>query len=153
MTKKQNILFYIPTISQEWGGVRQYAAGLMELFPLLEEKYNFFILHDGNDSLIMDAISRSNNVKLINPQDFHSSKIQVLKNKFVIVYNFIRNKKNLEKIDLNNLKLMKIIEKHNISIIHCPYQFIPKVKGIKLITTLHDVQELYFPEFFTAEER
>ena len=46
MTEKQNILFYIPTISQEWGGVRQYSAGLMKLFPLLEEKYNFYIYHD-----------------------------------------------------------------------------------------------------------
>ena len=39
MSRKKNILFYIPNLSQDAGGVRQYAAGLLSFSISLKEKY------------------------------------------------------------------------------------------------------------------
>ncbi|MBS1736014.1 MAG: glycosyltransferase family 4 protein, partial [Bacteroidetes bacterium] len=58
---------------------------------------------------------------------------------------------NIKKPEINILDLL--CDKYRIDIIHCPYQFIPVSTKAKLITTLHDVQELHFPEYFSAEER
>lgn len=153
MIKKTNILFYIPELSQGVGGVRQYAAGLLNLFPGLQEQYNFFIYHDGNDEVVLNIIKENPQLKQIKSADYGITKSDRLQFK---IDRFLFRSKNIFKKKLPYPKpnvIDKIISVNKIDIIHCPYQYIPEVKNVKLITTLHDVQELYFPEFFTAEQR
>jgi glycosyltransferase involved in cell wall biosynthesis len=157
MTEKQNILFYIPTISQEWGGVRQYAAGLMNLFPLLEEKYNFYIYHDGEDPVIKSILSEHKNLVLVKPS-FINLKKDIFPKKLKYYINLFKNKFFGSKVSLvENSILDVVIHDYQIDTIHCPYQFLPSIKfqnkKVKRITTMHDVQELHFPEFFTAAQR
>lgn len=48
----------------------------------------------------------------------------------------------------------KIIKRSNIKLLHVPIQYSPIYKTfVPVITTMHDVQEFHFPEFFTASER
>jgi len=47
----------------------------------------------------------------------------------------------------------EIIRDYNIQVIHCPYQDLLIVGDTPSITTVHDVQELHFPEFFSSAER
>ena len=54
---------------------------------------------------------------------------------------------------LAELELQHYVDKYAIDIVHCPYQYAPNCLNTKVICTLHDVQELYFPEFFSPEER
>jgi hypothetical protein len=54
-------------------------------------------------------------------------------------------KKKIEFVDF-------LVRTLDIEIVHSPYQFIPKTTKAKLICTMHDVQELHFPEFFSAAE-
>ena len=157
MTEKQKRLVYIPTISQEWGGVRQYSAGLMKLFPLLEEKYNFYIYHDGEDPVIKSILSEHKNLVLIKPSSINLKK-DIFPKKLKYYINLFRNKFFRSKVSLVEKSVLDIvIYDYQIDIIHCPYQFFPSInflnKKVKRITTMHDVQELHFPEFFTAAQR
>ncbi|WP_143885572.1 glycosyltransferase family 4 protein [Chryseobacterium binzhouense] len=153
MSRKKNILFYIPNLSQDAGGVRQYAAGLLNLFTDLIDKYHFCIYHDGNDEVIMNILIENPHLKHIKSQDYDFTKKEIFNQNLLRIYNRSKNLL-IKKISFNKMTILdKIISLNNIDIIHCPYQYIPQKKNVKLITTLHDVQELYFPEFFTAEQR
>lgn len=155
-----NILFYIPFLSQEFGGVRQYSAGILALVGAMPSNFVFHIYHDGNDPVIMEILAKFPQFKLIKPKSVTLSKKEQNKKKLEY-YQAVFEKKVLKRkvnyYEKSELEL--IIEKFKIDIIHCPYQFIPEVRKtkinypVKLITTMHDVQELHFPEFFTAEER
>ena len=152
MTRKKNILFYIPTLSQDFGGIRQYSAGLLKLFSEITGIFNFFILHDGNDEVIMNLIIINPDLKQIKFSDYPLTKKERLRDKINYVYN--RTKNLITKVPYNKESTLdRIIRINSIDILHCPYQYLPKVKNVKLLTTMHDVQELYFPDFFSAEER
>jgi glycosyltransferase involved in cell wall biosynthesis len=145
MTK--NILFYIPTINQKEGGVRQYAFNILKTFSEnYSEDFTFYIYHKRKDQLFLDIVKENKNFALI--QTHLSAKIvikfQVILHKIIHFLTFKSTKLSLNFLDF-------LIKKHKIDIIHCPYQYIPKTKLAKLISTMHDVQELHFPEFFTAE--
>lgn len=48
----------------------------------------------------------------------------------------------------------RLIERSKIELLHVPIQYSPIYKTIvPVITTMHDVQEFHFPEFFSASER
>jgi glycosyltransferase involved in cell wall biosynthesis len=48
----------------------------------------------------------------------------------------------------------KIVKRSNIKLLHVPIQYSPIYKiSVPVITTMHDVQEFHFPEFFSAAER
>lgn len=136
----KNILFYIPTIDQRAGGIRQYSYNLLRV--IAEQKdadYSYFIFHKRKDKLFLDIINERSNFHLV-PTFF------IVKTSFKFINIFLKPfGKKLEFLDY-------IIKKLNISIVHCPYQFAPRTKKAKVICTMHDVQEIHFPEFFTEKE-
>lgn len=153
MIRKKNVLFYIPGLTQDAGGVRQYSAGLLNLFLDLHKDYNFFIYHDGNDDVIMNILKDNPEFTLIRSIDYTFTNKELAKEKIFWLYNRTKNLL-IKKIGYNKDTILnKIIRINKIDIIHCPNQYIPNNASAKLITTLHDVQELHFPEFFTAEQR
>ena len=148
-----NVLIYIPDSNQAWGGIRQYAVGLINILAI--DKNNiYYIYHNANDQQITSLLDKSQYLHLVKDSDvdykpytqpnYYKRGLNALCRKLGI--NFKANDTYLSRIDL-------ICDKYKIDIIHCPYQFIPKTNKAKLITTLHDVQELHFPEFFTPEDR
>lgn len=151
MISVKNILFYIPSLSQESGGIRQYAAALLEVMKELDDDHLFFIYHNGEDPVIMDKIKNCS--KFIHVT--HAPSIIPYKYEFKKrIKNFIKRKVNKK----SENELEKIIEYFNINIIHCPYQYLPSILNenlpkVKIIITMHDVQELRFPEFFTPQQR
>ena len=147
-----NILIYIPDITQSWGGIRQYAAGLIRL--LSKDAINkYYIYHNSNDPEILDLLK--NNVSLYHVQDADISLSKITKR--IKIDKYIRRviiHKAWRTIKIKTPSLIELlIKSFRIDIVHCPYQFIPKTNKAKLIVTLHDVQELHFPDFFSAEER
>ena len=144
----KNILFYIPDINQSWGGVRQYSFNILKMLSENPNKeFVFYIYHEVEDKLFLDIINENYNFNLI--------KINVVKwrkTKFSIIFNKILILLKLKKRNVTT-DFDRMLKKYSIDIVHCPYQFIPKTNEVKLITTLHDVQEIYFPEFFSPEER
>lgn len=147
---RKNILFYIPNIDQSWGGVRQYSFNILKM---ISENYNpeftFYIYNENKDKLFIDIIDRNDNFSLVQSAVDSKFKIKYKNILYKIIYFLTLKKINLKKSNSFDL----LLDKYDIDIVHCPYQFIPKADNVKLITTMHDVQELYFPEFFSPEQR
>jgi glycosyltransferase involved in cell wall biosynthesis len=146
---QKNILFYIPNVDQKSGGVRQYAFNVLNMITESNcRDFNYFIYHENNDELFINLINKTDNFKLITVSKSEKIKLKFKKkiNNFLSFLTFKKIIKSAQAIDL-------LINKYNIQIVHCPFQDIPNTKKAKLISTMHDVQEMHFPEFFTPEER
>ncbi len=145
-----NILYYIPAIGQEMGGIRQYAVALLKILSK-DTGNKYFIYHEVNDPEIMAVLNHNTQLKLIETSKANKKEWNVFLNK-------VKRKASayftrFSKTKLENDLLDKICKKHQIDIIHCPYQYLPQSKNTKSICTMHDVQELHFPEYFSPEDR
>lgn len=144
-----NILFYIPTISQKDGGIKNYATGILNLLTQERESTNlFYIYHNIGDKDIIEIVNHSENFILVQDSD-----IKIRKNNFFRKWINRYKKYILKKYIYDEPIIEKLCNKYKIDIIHSPYQYIPDTNKYKLITTLHDIQEIHFPEFFSPEER
>jgi glycosyltransferase involved in cell wall biosynthesis len=72
-----------------------------------------------------------------------------------ITYYANKLSKKLLHVEIYNYKdsINKVIKKYKIDVVHCPYQQLPLTVSVPCIATMHDVQELYFPEYFSPEAR
>ena len=154
-----NILYYIPNLSQDWGGVRQYAKGVLEIMAK-DTDNKYFIYHNNSDAEIGKTLSSNPHLTLVKDSDVRFSSLLLKKsirqviNFTNIVFQKLYDTKRMRVLfKIPNLFIDAICKQYSIDVIHCPYQFIPKTEKAKLITTLHDVQELHFPEFFTPNAR
>jgi glycosyltransferase involved in cell wall biosynthesis len=147
-----NILIYIPTLDQTWGGVRQYAIGLIRIIAN-DHSNKYYIYHNSNDLEVSQVLQEFSNLILVkddmSSQNFFQRKITRTKE----ISNFFLKRVSQDVRFAIVSDIDKIVFKYKIDIIHCPYQYIPKTVKAKLILTQHDVQEIHFPQFFTAEER
>ncbi len=74
-----NILYYIPDINQQMGGLRQYAVALLKI--LLKDKENkYFIYHEINDPEIMNVLAKNPHHVLIKRDKWEFDKIRVKRN-------------------------------------------------------------------------
>lgn len=148
-----NILIYLPDVTQHWGGIRQYCIALLKMLQGVKN-HRYYIFHDLSDPEILQHIIDQPNFTLVKSKDiFTEEKIKMR----VPIHRLngipiLGKIKFVRRLPVPN-SLQVFCERNEIKVIHCPYQYLPKVEGVKLITTMHDVQEIYFPEFFTAEER
>ena len=139
-----NILYYIPGIGQEMGGLRQYAVALLKILAN-DTANNYHVLHDRNDPEIMDVIKEHSRLTLLNsPKKKRLSKYT---DRVSNAYTRVTGRAAATGF------LDDICKKHKIDIIHCPYQFLAESRYSRSICTMHDVQELHFPEYFTPEDR
>ncbi|APG60118.1 glycosyltransferase family 4 protein [Christiangramia salexigens] len=146
----KNILINIPEISKNNGGIYQYSLALLHLVAKDLPKFKFYILCYDPEEDIKNILDLYDNVQLVDIQD--SKKPILEKFKRVVldtIYKTTGFKRELNVKDIYD----QIIEQYSIDIIHTPYQDLVKKNGVKSITTLHDVQELHFPEFFSSGER
>ncbi len=136
-------------MDQGSGGIRQYSFNMLKMISENNTgEFNFFIYHKRKDEFFLGIIDENQNFKLIPTHFFPKT--------FIKLYNSLG--KIVSALTFKKLTFRKefydfLINHYNIQIVHCPYQFIPKTKKAKLITTMHDVQELHFPEFFTDQEK
>ncbi|MDP4267533.1 MAG: glycosyltransferase family 1 protein [Bacteroidota bacterium] len=148
-----NILYFIPYISKKDGGIYQYSLSLLESLSV-DTQNNYYIYHLTQNPEIEEIIKNKRNF-------FH---VGIGKTKENVIYFIIRNLfKVIDAILIfyrYNIKLPKIspliniLKGYKIDIIHCPFQAIPEnVHNIPVISTMHDVQDLHFPSFFTPEQR
>jgi glycosyltransferase involved in cell wall biosynthesis len=145
-----NILINIPDLSKEHGGVYQYSMALLKGLAKGKLNYTFFILCNDPEEDIVEIVNGNLNFHFTNSLAplYHRYEM-VLMNGLNIILRKLKIKKRFLKKDLYDL----IISEYNIQIIHTPTQHIIKKPEVKSITTLHDVQELHFPQFFTSAQR
>ncbi|TRO63923.1 glycosyltransferase family 4 protein [Christiangramia sabulilitoris] len=145
-----NILINIPDINKEYGGVYQYSIALIKILAKGNLPHQFFIFCNNPEPSLIEIISDYNNFHFAKPEKIELSRTKIV---FTKILNFIfwklGSKKRLVASDCYD----KVIKSLNIDIIHTPYQHNVEKKGVKSVTTLHDVQELHFPEFFNSGQR
>lgn len=145
-----NILINIPDLKKEYGGVYQYSIALLKILAEKRLPHDFFILCHDPDPAIIEIIKTYSNFHHPQLSKFsYSRRKMFIYNNLNRLFRRLKIKRRFYKKDLYD----KLIEQFNIDIIHTPYQWNIKKPSIKSITTLHDVQELHFPEFFTSAQR
>lgn len=149
------VLYYIPDLKQEYGGVRQYAAALLKEISEIKG-ISIFVYHNSADPVILDIVNANKALHLIRNEDIIIANKYKLRRKIISLTNSLFLKLlgcTIVDIYSESFFIDRLIKQFSIDIIHCPYQFIPQTKKAKLITTMHDVQELHFPKFFDANTR
>lgn len=146
-----NVLYYIPNISKEFGGIYQYSMGLLNSLSKAELNHNFYVYNLNNEEEVINIINRNKNFKLISDSisSTHNNYRRLLSytNQLLRIFNPSTRTFNIPH------PLQAILDKYKIDIIHTPYQDLVKTSRTPGITTMHDVQELHFPEFFSSSER
>lgn len=146
----RNILIDIPDLNKEHGGVYQYSVALLKILAKGKLNYEFFVLCNNPDEDIREIVGDNPNFIFTNTKVPTYSRLKLLKYKILnALHRRLGSKRRWKKTDLYD----DIIDEYNIAIIHTPIQHIIKKPKVKSITTLHDVQELHFPEFFTSAQR
>jgi len=141
-----NILIYAPYINSSCGGIYHYFISLIKILSK-DNVNNYYIYNFSSDELVNDIIKSSKNLYKISNKKYLETNLDY---KITRILELINN--NIKfKIKIKT-KLDKICKIYNIDIVHCPYQYLPNT-SLKKIITMHDVQELHFPEFFTSAER
>lgn len=145
-----NILIDIPNLSKTQGGVYQYSLALLNILAKGNLKHHFFVFCYNPDKDIQRIVNTYSNFTLITISKPTYSKRKLFLFRIInIIFRVLGLKKRFRKEDIYDV----ILESHKIDIIHTPFQTLVKKPNVKSITTLHDVQELHFPEFFTSAQR
>ncbi|MBO0937945.1 glycosyltransferase family 4 protein [Fibrella sp. HMF5335] len=145
------ILYYIADLTQSNGGIRQYACALLKL--LAQERNNeYYVLTQTNDPIITSIIQDNANVILIPNNLARERSYEKLMRQFIGISALLSDKYTKFKNSTMFSRTQRLCNKYNIDIVYCPYQYIPNTDR-KTVSTLHDVQELHFPGFFTPHDR
>lgn len=150
-----NILFYIPYISQEWGGVKQYTCNLLEQMKEYPDDIHVAVYHKSNDRDILQIINNTDRLKLVDETDLPFNNLFRALTFFLKAFAkiFISNDKVENNTFLNKYNVAnRLVNRYNIDILHSPYQAIPVCSNVRLICTMHDMQQEYFPDFFSEKE-
>jgi glycosyltransferase involved in cell wall biosynthesis len=146
-----NILYHIPELSQESGGIRQYAAALLKILAKDTGPRRYFVLHNSADPLIMSILRENPHLTHIPPSIGRERKWERLANRLMRLADFVRRTESGKRLRAWSY-IDRLCGRYKIDLVHCPYQFVAFTRR-KKIFTLHDVQELYFPQFFDARTR
>lgn len=145
------VLYYVPDITQKNGGVRQYACALLKILAQ-DDRNEYIVLHNAQDDSVLSIIDSHANLTLIPPSVGREKRIEkalwfVLRsgNELLLKSELTTKSKVLSHDE-------QLCNRYKIDVVYCPYQYMPDTTR-KTIATLHDVQELHFPEFFTPAER
>lgn len=146
-----NILLYVPYVDKSFGGVLQYSKCLLSILQQ-DKKNNYFLFLRNNYDDFAEFKSTENFIVLKEHEtNYRTSLFSFFE---LMLFNFLafleRNGIFIPVARPNVVE--KVIKKYKVDILHSPFQHMPPVK-IPTLVTLHDLQELHFPDFFTPEVR
>jgi len=145
------------------GGIFTYSIGILRLLLNAKEIDKIVIITtpEVKNALLEIVDNKKLEFSLLDRESF-LNKIKLFLSFFlydtsIIYQNYFSESKILSKLkNISNFinPYQKIVKRSNIKLLHVPIQYSPIYKtSIPVITTMHDVQEFHFPEFFTASER
>jgi hypothetical protein len=145
MNSKRKIAYFLGNIDMSGGGTAPYA---LRMFDCLVNSVDADYLLVAPNLSVIDAL----------PKEYRIFDFFVPKSVWYDAYAqqlfgmgaFASNKLLSVVKNLNHWQLQLL--KMGVTHFHCPYQVPPYFQwSIPLIVTMHDVQELHFPEFFTHD--
>ena len=145
------VLYYVPDIIQKNGGVLQYACALLKI--LAQDKENeYFVLHNSEELVILSIVKEYQNLTLIPTKIGKETGVgKLIWSALRLINEILVKTKVITRIKVFS-HTEQLCKRYNIDVLCCPYQHLPATTR-KTIVTLHDVQEIHFPEFFSPKER
>jgi glycosyltransferase involved in cell wall biosynthesis len=145
------------------GGIFTYSIGILRLLLKAKEIDKIVIITTPEVKSALSEISNNNKVefRLLDRESF-SNKVRLFLSFFlydtsIIYQHYFPKSTILEKLrSISNFinPYQRIIKNSGIRLLQVPIQYSPIYKtSVPIVTTMHDVQEFHFPEFFTASER
>lgn len=145
------------------GGIFTYSIGILRLLLKSEEINNIVIITTPEVKSALSEIVNINKIEfvLLDREGFFN-KIRlflsfILYDTSIIYQHYFPKSKTLLKLrGISNFinPYQRIVKSSDIKLLHVPIQYSPIYKtSVPVVTTMHDVQEFHFPEFFTASER
>lgn len=145
------------------GGIFTYSIGILRLLLEAKEIDKIVIITtpEVKNTLSEKVINNKIEFSLVD-RESSLNKIRLFLSFFLydtyIIYQhyFPKSKVLIKLISISNFinPYQRIIKNSGIKLLHVPIQYSPIYKtSVPVITTMHDVQEFHFPEFFTASER
>lgn len=146
----KNILINIPHLRMSHGGIYQYSIALLNILSKSNNDFKFYILCFEPEDKLTELVENTNHFEFVKTKKpKYSTPVLHSYRFFNRFFKVLKINKSLIKKDLYDC----IISEYNVDIIHSPTQTIVLKDNVKNITTMHDVQELHFPEYFSSEER
>ncbi len=157
------IAFFTNYSSIKAGGIFTYSIGILKMFLAADDAEKIILVYHKEQREYFDQYKSYSKISLIEiDREHRSTKIKFLLSSFLFETYF------LYKSYMPDLKLLKSFKRWSVKInpylnvvknekpdvLYFPYQY-AQIYGseIPVVTTLHDVQELHFPEFFDSQER
>ena len=149
--------YYIVNINIKLGGVFPYSIGVLKLLLKSKEISTIFLFYSISQQQYLNNFITNKKIVpiLIKKPNIVWNVFTKISNVFFKLY-FIRVHKYqlLKRMAIFFNPFRKILHKYDFDVFHVPIQISP-VYGIKIpvIITMHDMQELHFPEYFTSQDR
>lgn len=151
--------YYLGNASIHGGGTSPYAWRMLELLLSHSKNHNIEILVLCSDEVQKDCFELISKyqarAKIAIIKGYNFNYIERINRILGIALAKIFNQFNIDrKFTLYLNPVYRWFASLNIDLLHVPYQTAPIYDlPYPFIVTMHDVQELHFPEFFTPEER
>ncbi|MFZ1517641.1 MAG: glycosyltransferase family 1 protein [Ignavibacteriaceae bacterium] len=155
--------FYIHHSMLKAGGIFTYSIGILKLLLNQTEIETLVIVTTPEVKLALESFVDSTKIEfqLLNRESTLNKARLFLSyfsyDTYIIYRHYFPKSKILFWLkDFSNFlnPFRRLIERSKIELLHVPIQYSPIYKTIvPVITTMHDVQEFHFPEFFSASER
>jgi len=136
------------------GGLTPYTYRLVEFLLKSLTDVDFHLFIDPSQQSEVEHLIKLNPQRLVTWSPIHVIPGMGLLNRSITRLSLAENKRWLKATArlINGLEWQTLGKA--VDMIHCPIQVMPTASWRKpLIITMHDVQELHFPEYFTPRER
>jgi len=155
--KKMKVGFDFSLVSQEHGGVFQYSYFVLRFLKEIDEIEEVLLFCTDTGSAFFDEFRDQEKFKLVKVQPYNFLKKNLKKASDYMINRYIqdygKNKKLIKYFYWLNPDTY-YFNRFNLDVLHIPWQE-SKVYGINapVIVTVHDLQQLHFPEFFEPFHR
>lgn len=166
-----NIIYFFGNVSRLDGGIYQYSLNALNIIANLNIQIDVVTIGINNEneekirkSDLIDIASKYKNLRLVTlDNDYHEivrpfqfsidlTSIRIIGGLYRLINKIPISLFRIIKIKPKN-KIQLYIEQNKIDLIHIPYQDSISNIQVPILTTIHDLQELIFPQFFSSSQR
>lgn len=160
---KMKVAFLIHHTSLKAGGIFTYSTGLLQLLIKSDEIEKIFLIISSAHIEYFRKILTSSKVEyyIIDRENLLINARFGISYILLILFSLFRKLlKRPDRVDFINKLILKINPYHiflrssQVDILHVPFQYAPIYSAVvPIIVTMHDIQELHYPEYFTRWQK
>ena len=144
----KRILYYIPRISQDQGGIFQYSTRVLDSLQSLDHQ---IIVYSITEQVhLRNRYENSRNT--IVPHLKEPNLMARIKGKLKRISTLLNKELPAFPVFSDDTILDTLIREHDIDLVHSPTQAYP-LTNTPFVFTLHDIQEIHMPQYFSPLER